>query len=302
MSNSFLYTLQANGLLVDSVDPDGKFHRCKTTNHPRKKNGYYKLALSGTIGYYGDFAASDQTLTWKASEEQIALLPQRSQEELQAARDAERRVKVAAVHACRAYYAAASPLSGIHPYLEAKGLTVLGCDALRVDGNWLVIPMYKNGAMLSVQKIGADRTKLYWTDGITKGTSLVLARKNSTLTVYCEGFATGLAIFQCIPTCSVVVCFSAANMALIATEAKPTGMTVVAADNDTATAEKYRIRTGIATNPGLEYGKKAAASLGAGLAYPQGIEGSDFADMYAETKSAMRVRQAILREAKPIFR
>lgn len=300
--SDFLYVLQANGFMVDSVDPDGKFHRCKTASHPKKKNGYYKLNLDGRIGYYGDFSKSETTLEWRANAEQIALLPQRSAEEIQAKKDEERRVKVAAVHAARDYYGKAPPLRGTHPYLESHGLTIQGCDSVRRDGKWLVIPMYRNGSMLSVQQIGPDGTKLYWTDGITKGTSLVLERADATLTVFCEGFATGLAIFQAIPSCTVHVCFTALNMTLIATEAKPVGMTVVCADNDVATAEKYRLTTGIATNPGLIAGKKAADALGAGLAYPTGIQGTDWCDALREGWSKIQVRQAILKQAKPIFR
>jgi putative DNA primase/helicase len=300
--SDFLFVLQANGFMVDSVEPDGKFHRCKTVEHPKKKNGYYKLNYDGRVGYYGDFSRSGETLTWKASAEQIELLPQRSPEEIQARKDEERRVKVAAVHAARDYYAMAKPMQGGHPYLESHGLTVQGCDAVRVDGKWMVVPMYRNGSLLCVQRIAGDGTKLYWEDAISKGTSLLLARHDSTLTVYCEGFATGLAIFQAIPSCTVVVCFTAANMLLVATESKPHGMTVVCADNDVATAEKFRLTKGIATNPGLEYGKKAADALGAGLAYPVGIKGTDWCDALMEGWSKMKVRQAILKEAKPIFR
>jgi phage/plasmid primase-like uncharacterized protein len=70
------------------------------------------------------------------------------------------------------------------------------------------------------------------------------------------------------------------------------GLTVVCADNDSET----ETRTG--KNPGLESGRKAAASIGCGVACPAGIRGTDWADALQEWGNPAKVRMAIMREAK----
>jgi putative DNA primase/helicase len=93
----------------------------------------------------------------------------------------------------------------------------------------------------------------------------------------------------------VVVCFDAGNMVQVATEMKLRGMTVVCADNDWEAAG----RTGI--NTGIEKGRSAAAVLGCGVAYPEGIEGSDWADALAEwgERGPSKLRMEIMRRVRP---
>ena len=97
-----------------------------------------------------------------------------------------------------------------------------------------------------------------------------------TVPLLAEGFATALAIYQSLPQASVIMCFDAANMLHVAAELQLRGLTAVCADNDVETAR----RTGM--NPGVEQGRSAAKSLRCGVADPEGIEGSDWADALRE--------------------
>lgn len=291
----FYSTLVANGLRpTETPSPDGIIHRCKTDAKPNKKNGWYKLALDGKIGWFGDFTTT-LSATWKPNATEMALIPRVDPAALAAKRAEERRVVGLAVQAVRNYWASLKPLTALHPYLEAKQLSIQGCDQLRVDGDALIVPMYRAGALVSLQRIYHGGTKLYWKNAPTKGASLSLLRLGSTVTILAEGFATGLALFQCIPEASVIVCFSADNMAYVAEDINLTGMVVVAADNDWKTAIKNKERTGTATNPGIEKGLWAATSLGCAAVWPKDIEGSDWCDAMIEWNSKVKVRIEVLR-------
>jgi phage/plasmid primase-like uncharacterized protein len=194
----------------------------------------------------------------------------------------------------RAYWSGLAPLRDGHPYLEDKGLSMMGCAGLRADGGLLVIPAMRCGALVSLQTITPAGEKKYRHGCSMKGAAYALTRPGAVLTCLAEGFATGLAIYQSLREASVLVCFDAANMVHVAAAMKLRGMGVVCADNDWATAEQ----TGI--NTGIQKGTAAAQAMGCGLAYPQGIEGSDWADAKREwgDRGPARLRMEIMGHAR----
>jgi len=153
-------------------------------------------------------------------------------------------------------------------------LTVEGCAEIHLgpEGE-LVVPMRVNGRIVSTQQIWDDGTKKFFPGAPVKGAVHVLCRKESTVTIFCEGVATGMCIFAAVPEASVIVCFSAGNLIEVAKHAKPTGFTVVAADNDEETATRMDGK-----NPGLAAGQEAATLLKCGLAVPDDTLGSDWLD------------------------
>ena len=299
MGLSFIEAMRSSGLRPRHVVADGKWHRCPTDDKPRKRNGCYLLDVAGERGVWKNYATD---LDWNKWSDDCAPVnaAKRASDERRVAelrrREAKRRAECLA--SMRRYYAGLKRLEGVHPYLEGKRLSVRGCDALRVDGELLVIPMFRAGALMSVQTISPAGEKKYRTGCPIKGASLVLERRASTVTCLVEGFATGLAIFQAIPNARVVVCFDAGNLVTVAQAISASGMHVVCADNDHETAER------IGTNPGLEKGRRAAETIGCGLAYPDGIRGSDWADALIEwaDRGVSRIRMEILRHARPVFR
>jgi len=279
--SDFLQFVQANGIIVPDTFTPGRWIRCKTVTHPRKPNGAIKLADDGLIGWCRDFAAHLETLTWRAGDTDAVAAPI-SRAEIER-RQAERRAELReATLAARAYYDRCAPLRGSHPYLVSKGLGVAGCVGLRVDAKgWLVIPMLYNGKVLSLQRISPEGDKKFHAGATTKAAYYVIERPGAALTALVEGFATGLTIFQAVPTCRVIVGFNAANLPVVAERMARFGMGVVCADNDWETAAR------IGRNPGLDAARAAAEALGVGVAFPQ-CAGTDWNDYVQE-----QVEQAV---------
>jgi len=278
----FLQFVQANGIIVPDTFTPGRWIRCKTESHPRKKNGSIKLADDGLVGWCQDYAVHAEPITWRASDGAAALAAPIDRAAI-ARRQAERRAAlIEATLAARAYYDRCAPLRDGHPYLVSKGLGVAGCVGLRVDADgWLVIPMLYNGKVLSLQRISPEGEKKFHFGATTKSAYYAIERAGAALTVLVEGFATGLTIFQAIPTCRVIVGFNAGNLPVVAERMDRFGMGVVCADNDWETAAR------IGRNPGLDAARAAAEVLGVGVAYPQ-CTGTDWNDYVQE-----QVEQAV---------
>ena len=274
---TFLQTIQAHGLLAEHVTQDSLWHQCGTSDHPKSKNGRYKLSIDGLFGVYKNWALDSDTLTWKAGSDVARPDPIISQARAESARIASRKAIIESMHQAITYWKDCKPLRAGHPYLDGKLLTMQGCTNLKIDNDgWLVVPVEVNGCIISLQRIAPDSTKRFWSGASVKGGCYVLDRSSSSCTVLCEGFATGLAIYQAVSDCRVIVCFDAGNLIAVANRLKLSGLCVVAADNDTKTFEK------IGKNPGIEKGTEAAGIIGCGIAYPEGIQGSDYADMHFE--------------------
>lgn len=280
--NGFLAFIAAHGIIAPDCITPGKWQRCRTENHPRKKNGSIKLADDGQVGWCQDYAVHAEPLMWRAGRAGPLAAP--LDRALIARRQAERRAALAAATlSARSRYAQCAPLRNEHPYLAGKGFGVAGCHGLRVDAaGALVVPMLCDGAILSLQRIAADGEKRFHPGATTRGACYVIERPGATVTAFAEGFATGLTIFHAVPACRVVVAFNAGNLPVVASARRPAGLAVVCADNDWETAAR------IGRNPGLEYAREAAALLGVGVAYPEcaGSDWNDFLSARLEARAA----------------
>lgn len=294
---SFELALTDHGLLPKRIEADGKWYRCATTDKLTKRNGAYLLWIGGQRGYFKNFATDDDYIEWRSGQA-VSQTDQREMDtRIRALRAKEAQERGRAIAAMRKYWDTLPALYDWHPYLERKGLTMRGCEGLRVDGDDMVIPMFRAGGLVSLQHITMEGEKKYRRGCPVTGASFVLSRSRSAVTCYVEGFATGLAVFQTVPNSSVVVCFDANNLVAVAREAKARGLTVVCADNDWETQ-----RAGGA-NKGIECGQRAADCLRSGLAYPEGINGTDWADALQEwgDRGLVRVRMQIMRGAKLVL-
>ena len=266
--------LRIAGLIPRDIIADDRWHRCPTESKPRKRNGAYRLAFDGRIGWFRDWALHDGVQTWRA-DETIDIRPV-DESKLRAARERERALRIAAMRAARAFWAAAHQMLTLHPYLARKRLTSLGCAGLRVSGAQLVVPVWSGDWIVSVQTITETGEKRFWPGAPVKAGCYVLERKGAAVTVFCEGLATGLAVFQAMRSARVVVCFDAGNLRPVVERMKPAGTVVIAADNDHETEAR------IGVNPGLKKAQEAAEAIGCGIAYPEGISGTDWADALIE--------------------
>lgn len=280
--------LREAGLIPGEIEC-GRWIRCATESHPRKKNGSYKLAPDGLVGWATNFE-SGGLMTWRpegsdapAKVDHVAIAWRAAQA---------RKALIKATTFARAFYAECKPLRNSHPYLESHRLTMAGCFGLKIDSDgWLVVPVLLGTNVISVQRISPTGVKRFWPGASVKAGSYTVERKGASITVLCEGLATGLAIFACAPLTRIVVCFDAGNMPKVAENLSVRGLVTVAADNDKQTEGR------VGANPGLIAAQAAASRLGCGIAIPEGITGTDWCDLRNERFDALVASRPAARDS-----
>lgn len=217
--------------------------RCPTESHPRSDNGAYFLMPSGERGWCMDWARDTSPIAWVSESDAprdldgaaarlTEAMRAEDREALERGRVEMRERQRRASREAHAWYWAAQPLRGGHPYLEGHGLTVAGCaraphgrygptHGLREDARGrLVVPMQSlhlwrgKPWTQSVQLIEPGGDKRYWPGAPVKGASyLVDARPDGAARLLmCEGLATGLALYGMVQHSAVRVCFSAGGL------------------------------------------------------------------------------------------
>ena len=297
----FEQAIRMAGLRPRDVVADGRIRRCDTEAKPGRRNGWFVLHPDGH-GTWGDWASGGSEALGHWRDERATVDPAalaRQQALVSKIRERERAARVQAIRGARQFWnVKARPVRQLHPYLSGKGLVAKGTAGLRACDGWLVIPVMFRGSVISVQRISESGEKLFWPGAPVKGGHYLLDRPGAAVTVLCEGFSTGLAVYQSMRHARVVVAFDAGNLQPVANELRPTGSVVFAADNDYGTMARR------GTNPGLEKARNAAELLGAGVAYPQGITGTDWADALKEwgQPGARRIERQILAKARYVER
>ena len=150
------------------------------------------------------------------------------------------------------------PATDAHPYLRAKGVQAYGVRQLR---DMLVVPLRDaDGALHSLQFIGADGSKRFLTGGRISGCYFAIGKPQRELLLG-EGLATCSTLHQATGS-AVAVCFNCGNLEPVARALRakfPRLRLVICADNDTATPG----------NPGVTHATAAAKAVGALLAVPR---------------------------------
>lgn len=279
MRDFLLFCLEHGVNSPSDLDP-GRWVRCSTVDHPHKKgrsgNGNVKISEDGRIGWVINFATMEKAATWRAhgsnSTGDTEALKRLSAERF---RERERLEKKAMADA-RRHYQSCLPLNGPTAYMQAKELDCTGCqDCRRTQAGALVVPMTIEQEIISTQTILEDGSKKFFSGAPVKGATFAMVRKNSTVHLLCEGFATGAALFSAVPEATVTVCFSAGNLVTVAQRKKLHGLVCVCADDDHETLSR------IGRNPGLEAAAEAAKILGCGVAKPE-CSGSDWNDVFCD--------------------
>lgn len=303
---NFEATIRAAGLLPKRhIEPAEKIRRCATETNPAGDSGWYILHPDGR-GYWGDWSTGSGAAmgSWRDDQGAERAIDPKVVADAERQRAAEAAAKAESRRHLRRFWTESEPLTGRHPYLDSKGLSLTGCSGIRftrpgyrmalqgkthsIPANSLVIPVMSGNSIMSIQAITADGDKLFWKAAPVHAGAYILERADAPITVLAEGFATGLAVYQSAPRCRVVVAFNCGNFLPVVRRLHPTGSMVIAADNDWRT----EIRRGF--NPGLDKAQEVADEIGCGVAYPQGIEGSDWCDalkQWGERASKLIERQ-----------
>lgn len=174
--------------------------------------------------------------------------------------------------------------TGTTEYLERKK-----CDLnrARIWRNLVVVPVYKDKKLSSLQLIAGDSAKRFLKGGEIEGGYCPLANKGDDLStiIITEGFATGDAIKKSTGL-PVIVAFNCGNMlpvAKIMREENPNSKIIIAADNDA-----YTVKTnGEKWNPGIEKAKEIFSKVvNCSITWPEFVENdsppykTDFNDAY----------------------
>ena len=189
---------------------DGEFHRFKGPDDKRH-NGWY--VFNSTYGAFGNWK-SGINVKWserrQLSDQERRELERRIAVERKARREECLKRQQAAAEKARRIWQRAVPVT-VHPYLEKKRIRPHG---IRQLDDALVIPMYRNREVQSVQRIYPGGKKRFLKDGDTYGTYYPMGHINGRLWI-AEGFATAASVFEA--TGDATSCaFSGLNMAKVA--------------------------------------------------------------------------------------
>jgi putative DNA primase/helicase len=238
-------------------------------NGDKRRNGWARLHLDGRpAGAFGRWGGVRQN--WKMDGDWKPLSPterlrqrrkidQERAERTQATADAQE----AASRLAGQIWAAAGPVDPAHPYAVLKRLTGEG---LRQHNGRIIVPMYDAaGRLWNVQRIGADRSKLFLKGGRTRGLMWRVGRPNGEAAIG-EGVATVAAVRRATGL-AVAAAFSAENLEAVARAIRSTWPSlglVICADDDAHLVDHPTIRR----NLGADYAQDAAAAVGARVALP----------------------------------
>ncbi|WP_295543966.1 toprim domain-containing protein [uncultured Thiohalocapsa sp.] len=272
----------------ETIIADGNIQRFRAADDkPGTRNGWYVLHVDGTpAGAFGSWRAGI-TETWSAAGDDATEADRRAMRRLmeraRQQREAERRdAHAAAAAKAKHMLEQAAPADPDHPYLARKAISTHG---IRQLGRALLIPVYADGELSSVQSIQPDGNKRFLSGGRTSGGCYLLndgTRRPELL--ICEGFATAATLHE--ETGAAVWCaFNAGNLLHVARAVRrqrPQGEVIVCGDDDRWTEG----------NPGAAKARAAALDIGAKLLLPDwtGLDLSghptDFNDCYRLRRAA----------------
>jgi putative DNA primase/helicase len=260
--------------------PDGEIHRFKGPED-KNRNGWY--VFHGDHGAFGNWRTMGDThIPWSNRGDLSATELRELRARIRAVkrkreREEKARHEKAAKQAAELWKRAAP--CARHAYLSKK---VVLSHGLRSDGVHLLVPMYLNGKLWSLQKIAPDGSKRFLRGGKVSGCYYPIGKLKERLWL-AEGYATAATLHE-ITGDAVACCFSAGNLAGVATTLYgelPGIRITVGADND---------------KTGLKSASRAAAIAGGKFVYPKfndgdsGTDWNDFASVYGRkfTREAIR--------------
>ena len=237
--NQFKDAIYTSGMTPpDLILADGNIHRFSANGKPSNKNGWYVLyADEPSAGVFGDWGKDFQS-KWKAdigrphTSEEIKAYRQKMDFAKSVVEKAQAEKQIQAQQEVAQLWVSASPVT-FHPYLDKKWVKA---HNIRQLGDELLIPMFENKELRSLQHIQTNGFKKFHAGGKTKGTYFTIGGKPSDdgVLCICEGYATGASIFEATGY-PVAISFTASNLLLVAQSMRkkfPKVRMVICADDD----------------------------------------------------------------------
>ena len=262
---AFREALQATfGQLDWLPEPDGAIHRFRVPDDkPGSLNGWYVLYLDGIAsGAYGSWKAGGTWHTWSSRKPadllEAELVHRRIEQARQQREGDQARRQIATAGYAGRLWSEAQQADADHPYLTRKRVPA---HRLRQRGDVLLVPLYADGYLCNLQRIGTDGVKRFLSGGRVKGAYSPIGKLEPGQTLYvCEGWATGATIHK--DTGAAVACaMNAGNLLDVGRQLQrhyPDSPLIVAGDDDRQTEG----------NPGRTAATKAASSLGCAVVLP----------------------------------
>lgn len=247
MISDFISFCTSHGLLISSVIPDGKIHRCKTVHKRTSLNGAYMY--TGVRGWCMDWSETGNAQWWNDKNAKPWTDQEKRDWSSQRRIAEKKKIERHSLAASRASQMLSECVIDTHAYLRSKQLPE-SKGMVYTDGS-LLIPMRDSltNKLNGVQSIrlNDDRDKFVkkFLPGMkAKGSVFKIGSGKKIILV--EGYATGLSVHEAarqmrLDAC-VMCCFSAINMVHVS---KTCGNYVMADNDKSLTGEKSAIDTGL---------------------------------------------------------
>ena len=188
----FQDAISQSGLIPPTdIIADGRIHRFSSNGKPANKNGWYIFhADEPSVGIYGDWSKDFQSKwsvdigrPYTAEETKAYRLKMELAKSLAEKAQIERQLQ--AQEEVSQLWANAEAVT-FHPYLDKKWIKA---HNIKQFGEELLIPMYENKELQSLQHIQADGFKKFHAGGKTKGTYFTIGGKplDEGILCLCEG-------------------------------------------------------------------------------------------------------------------
>jgi len=264
--------------LTGTIIADGKLHRSHIEGQKAgTKNGAYTLHLDGNPAGWALDYTTGHSFTWRADGRPARLSPadRAAIEAERQRREIERReAHRTAAGKARFIWARSRPISeqAEHPYLVVKRIQPHGARLSIYQGRAsLVIPIFGEPGLTSLQFIEADGAKRFLPSGKIKGGFMGIgmadvAASDPGKILMCEGFATGASLHDWFRQ-PVIIAFNAGNLKQVASRIRalyPSHELIICGDNDES-------------GTGQKAARAAALAVGGKYLLPP-IVGQDFND------------------------
>ena len=209
---------------LDAIDIRNGYTRFDTAKRGHL-NGFFRIYIykDSLVVYFGDWSIEGASYVWRekeASGEYKPITKEQNREiteALERQKEEDERVRREAIEIMKDRFDDLPSLDSmdfIHPYLKKKGLTRSYIGKYDVEKDVIVFPFYDStGHLTGLQEIDEYGNKKIVRYSKKKGSYSLLRFKNTDYSrVYaCEGFATGISIFEATGA-PVIVCIDAGNI------------------------------------------------------------------------------------------